>query len=293
MDNNPICLNDVLGLKAGGGALNGVDNKDIQYGGSGNTATTTDGKEKEVPITRVETIVIKIIPKPSWISRTWTQVKNVVIKAAKVVGDIAGAAVGGVGMGVADNLSFGANSLKSPINESWFKANATRRVVYNATRIATNAVGVVIGAVGEAGGTVLSATGVGAIVGVPAIAISTTLVVSSSTALAINIAKMKDEMSGDQNDNVGGNTDGVGGTEGAGSEKNYSDKTYKSFEKQLNKDGMKSIEKSRAKLQRRLNEHKTKLEEYKKAGGNTSSVEREIRTFEGQLDAIKDLLKTQ
>jgi len=48
-------------------------------------------------------------------------------------------------------------------------------------------------------------------VGVPAIAISTTLVVSSSTALAINIAKMKDEMSGDPNDNVGGNTDGVEG----------------------------------------------------------------------------------
>ncbi len=108
----------------------------------------------------------------------------------------------------------------------------------------------------------------------------------------------------DQNENTGGNSEASSGDAakqpdglakskegGSGGEKSYSDKTYDSFKKQLDKDGRKSLEKSRAKLQRRLNEHQTKLEEYKKAGGNTSSVEREIRTFKGQIDAIDDLLK--
>ena len=40
-----------------------------------------------------------------------------------------------------------------------------------------------------------------------------------------------------------------------------------------------------------LNQHLIDLKKYKKAGGYTSSVEREIKTFKAQLQAIKDVLK--
>ncbi len=69
----------------------------------------------------------------------------------------------------------------------------------------------------------------------------------------------------------------------------FSEATFKSFARQLNEHGVGSLTKSRNKIQRRLNEHLTKLNEIKEAGGHTSSVEREIRTFRKQLDAIDDL----
>jgi len=72
----------------------------------------------------------------------------------------------------------------------------------------------------------------------------------------------------------------------------YSDATYKSFERQLSNDGMKSILKTQTKIQKNLLEHTEKLKEIKKAGGYSSSVEREIKTFRSQLKAIEDLLKT-
>jgi RHS repeat-associated protein len=73
--------------------------------------------------------------------------------------------------------------------------------------------------------------------------------------------------------------------------KAYSKATFNAFEKQLAKDGMKSILKTQSNIQRKLTEHIIKLSEIKKAGGYSSSVEREIRTFQSQLHAIDDLLK--
>jgi hypothetical protein len=49
--------------------------------------------------------------------------------------------------------------------------------------------------------------------------------------------------------------------------------------------------KSRAKLHQRLEKHLKDIEEYKKTGGHTSSVEREIRNFRSLIQAIDDLLK--
>ncbi|UOB19000.1 DUF6443 domain-containing protein [Abyssalbus ytuae] len=71
----------------------------------------------------------------------------------------------------------------------------------------------------------------------------------------------------------------------------YSKAMYKAFQKQLQQHGKKSVTKSQNKIQRRLTEHLKKLKEIKKAGGHTSSVEREIATFKAQLQAIKDVLK--
>jgi hypothetical protein len=71
----------------------------------------------------------------------------------------------------------------------------------------------------------------------------------------------------------------------------YSDATFKAFERQLTNDGMKSILKTQTRIQKNLAEHMQKLVDIQNAGGYSSSVEREIRTFEAQLDAIKNLLK--
>ena len=76
-----------------------------------------------------------------------------------------------------------------------------------------------------------------------------------------------------------------------GSSKLYSQSTFKAFERQLASDGIGSILRTQTKIQRNLAEHIKKLGDIKNAGGYSSSVEREIRTFQAQLDAIKDLLK--
>lgn len=55
--------------------------------------------------------------------------------------------------------------------------------------------------------------------------------------------------------------------------------------------GQGSVEKSLAKFQRRLVEHQKKLDEIRKSGGHTSSVEREIRNFQQQIRAIKKVLR--
>jgi hypothetical protein len=62
------------------------------------------------------------------------------------------------------------------------------------------------------------------------------------------------------------------------------------FQKQLQEHGRKSVERSQRKIQRRLDEHVEKLDQIKKDGGHASSVEREIRNFERELEAIKQTL---
>jgi len=70
----------------------------------------------------------------------------------------------------------------------------------------------------------------------------------------------------------------------------FSDATLQSFERQLAKDGPKALTKSQKNIEKWLAEHLDKLDAIKKAGGHTSSVEREIRTAKSQLEAIKYLL---
>jgi uncharacterized protein RhaS with RHS repeats len=61
-------------------------------------------------------------------------------------------------------------------------------------------------------------------------------------------------------------------------------------EKQLAQHGRRSVEKSLRNLEKRLAEHRQALETYRAQGGYTSSVEREIRAFESEIQAIKDVL---
>jgi len=70
----------------------------------------------------------------------------------------------------------------------------------------------------------------------------------------------------------------------------YSQATFKSFQKQLQQHGLKAVLKTQTRIQKNLTEHVQKLESIRKAGGYASSVEREIRTFQSQLNAIDDLL---
>jgi len=78
----------------------------------------------------------------------------------------------------------------------------------------------------------------------------------------------------------------------ASKSKLYRDRTFKAFQKQLLEYGEQSLRKSQTAIQRRLSEHLNKLDEIKKCGGYASSVQREIRTFEFQLQAIEELLKS-
>ncbi len=65
----------------------------------------------------------------------------------------------------------------------------------------------------------------------------------------------------------------------------------KAFKNQLKQHGLKSLQRSHRKITRRLNEHVKKLDEIKAAGGKTSSVEREIRTFQRQIKVLDDIFK--
>ena len=62
------------------------------------------------------------------------------------------------------------------------------------------------------------------------------------------------------------------------------------YKKQLETDGRKSLEKSQSSLEKQLQEHQQKLEQIRKDGGYTSSVEREIRNFRDELSVIEKLL---
>jgi RHS repeat-associated protein len=61
-------------------------------------------------------------------------------------------------------------------------------------------------------------------------------------------------------------------------------------EKQLAIDGRKSLEKSRNSLQQSIKEHQGKIQEAKAKGGYYSSMEREVRGFERQVEAINEVL---
>jgi sensor domain CHASE-containing protein len=73
--------------------------------------------------------------------------------------------------------------------------------------------------------------------------------------------------------------------------KRFSERTYRSFQRQLKTDGRNSLIRSKESIEGKLLEHIQKLKEITEAGGRSSSVEREIRTFESQLEAIRELLK--
>lgn len=66
-------------------------------------------------------------------------------------------------------------------------------------------------------------------------------------------------------------------------------KQLEKFRKQLQDHGPKSLQRSLNKIERRLNEYVEKLSEIKKSGGHASSVEREIRNFEREIAAIKQI----
>jgi RHS repeat-associated protein len=65
------------------------------------------------------------------------------------------------------------------------------------------------------------------------------------------------------------------------------------FERQLASGGVGSLLKSRATFVQRLAEHLSAIEEYSKEGGFTSSLEREIRSFAQQINAIDEVLKSR
>jgi hypothetical protein len=71
----------------------------------------------------------------------------------------------------------------------------------------------------------------------------------------------------------------------------FTAKQFGHFERQLAQHGTRALETSRRSIEGRLASHLQKLEEVRKAGGRTSSLEREIRTFRGDLAAIDELLR--
>ncbi len=75
------------------------------------------------------------------------------------------------------------------------------------------------------------------------------------------------------------------------SKKLYSPATYKTFEKQLAEAGVGSLKRSMASYERKITIHLKKIEEAKRSGGYTSSMERELRIYRWSIQAIKDLLK--
>jgi RHS repeat-associated protein len=62
------------------------------------------------------------------------------------------------------------------------------------------------------------------------------------------------------------------------------------YKRQLAEQGPSSLERSRRSLLRRLAEHLKKLAEYREQGGYTSSVEKEIRNFQSEIEAIDEIL---
>lgn len=70
----------------------------------------------------------------------------------------------------------------------------------------------------------------------------------------------------------------------------FSERQRRQFERQLVLQGRESLERSRTTLERRIVEHLQKLQDLRQAGGYTSSIEREIRNFRQQVDAINNIL---
>jgi hypothetical protein len=72
-----------------------------------------------------------------------------------------------------------------------------------------------------------------------------------------------------------------------------SQRMLNSYRRQLERDGIDSLKKALRTTQQKLAEHLQKLEEIQLAGGYTSSVEREIRTYQNQIEAINRVLAGQ
>ena len=68
-------------------------------------------------------------------------------------------------------------------------------------------------------------------------------------------------------------------------------KQLSKFRKQVQIDGKPSLDKSKISIQKRLDEHLIKLDKYKQEGGHTSSIEREIKNFRQELQAIDTVLE--
>jgi RHS repeat-associated protein len=66
--------------------------------------------------------------------------------------------------------------------------------------------------------------------------------------------------------------------------------TMRAFERQLEQAGRKSLEKSLQSFEKELAKHLSKIEEARKAGGYTSSMEKEVRIFQNSIAAIKQIL---
>jgi len=62
-------------------------------------------------------------------------------------------------------------------------------------------------------------------------------------------------------------------------------------ERQLAEHGVGALEKSLGSLTDNLAEHMQKLADVRTLGGHTSSIEREIRNFQGQINAIRHVLE--
>jgi uncharacterized protein RhaS with RHS repeats len=65
------------------------------------------------------------------------------------------------------------------------------------------------------------------------------------------------------------------------------------FQRQLSQHGAGSLQKSAESIANQLSRHLTKIGDARAAGGPTSSMEREVRTFQRQLEAIKRILEGQ
>lgn len=70
----------------------------------------------------------------------------------------------------------------------------------------------------------------------------------------------------------------------------FTRRQLRQFERQLADHGKESLLRSRERLEARLVEHLKELQEIRAVGGYTSSVEREMRNFEQQIDAIDEVL---
>jgi hypothetical protein len=83
---------------------------------------------------------------------------------------------------------------------------------------------------------------------------------------------------------------GAGLAIGGATESPAIDATFKHFSRQLERDGVKSLERSLRSLEQNLAEHLAKISDAAKAGGPTSSMEREVGGFQHQIDVIRKIL---
>jgi RHS repeat-associated protein len=83
----------------------------------------------------------------------------------------------------------------------------------------------------------------------------------------------------------------AGGSAGAGAAATgASEAMRRALERQLAQHGTQSLERSLRSFEQRVAEHMQKLQQVREAGGHTTSIEREIQTFQRHIEAIRDLL---